>query len=419
MKQVLLIDAPLLFREYLKEKLSTEKVSVEIAQGRRDAFTKMISTLPSLIIIDISTSLRDIVDFLEKKRQDPNAAHIPIIVTGPIMSREQVALLQPYNVVKYFNKPINFDIFFESVGKLLKISISLDTSPCILETHINNNIIFVEIARGLNREKLSLLKYKLTEIIDANKLSIPKLVIMLTDLSLSFIDGSNLEILFDSLIADSRIQKRNIKVLSLDNYTRDFIEGHINYNGIEVVSNLSDVLNSLVENNSQTNVNELITSKILNQEKDTMEGTVQMRFYTESTSNTISNKETPNISNSYKIALLDDDLYTRNITKQSFATIRGNVDFFDSGAEFLATTKIKKYDLIIMDMFMPGLSGFDILTTLLANKYPAPIIIYSTVMNRDIILQAMNLGAKAFLIKPVRPDVLIQKANELIALKLR
>lgn len=418
MKQVLLIDAPLLFREYLKEKLSTEKVSVEIAQGRRDAFTKMISTLPSLIIIDISSSLRDIVDFLEKKRQDPNAAHIPIIVTGPIMSREQVALLQPYNVVKYFNKPINFDIFFESVGRLLKISISLDTSPCILETHINNNIIFVEIARGLNREKLSLLKYKLTEIIDANKLTIPKLVIMLTDLSLSFIDGSNLEILFDSVIADSRIQKRNIKVLSLDNYTRDFIEGHIRYNGIEVVSNLSDVLNSLVENNSQTNVNELITSKILTQEKDTMEGTVQMRFYAES-NNTTSVQETPDISNSYKIALLDDDFYTRNITKQSFAAIRGNVDFFDSGAEFLATTKIKKYDLIIMDMFMPGLSGFDILTNLLANKYPAPIIIYSTVMNKDIILQAMNLGAKAFLIKPVRPDILLQKANELIAFKPR
>ena len=70
-------------------------------------------------------------------------------------------------------------------------------------------LLFFQIARGLNREKLSLLKYKLTEIIDANKLTIPKLVIMLTDLSLSFIDGSNLEILFDSVIADSRIQKRN------------------------------------------------------------------------------------------------------------------------------------------------------------------------------------------------------------------
>ena len=41
MKQVLLIDAPQLFREFLKEKLTAEKVTVDVAQGDRDAFTLM------------------------------------------------------------------------------------------------------------------------------------------------------------------------------------------------------------------------------------------------------------------------------------------------------------------------------------------------------------------------------------------
>lgn len=180
MKQVLIIDAPPLFREFLKEKLSAEKVSVEMAQGRRDAFTKLVSLLPDLLIIDMAIPIREIIEFLTKKRSDPNASHIPIFMTGPIISREQVALLAQYNVVKYFNKPIKFDIFFESIGRILKTGFSIDITPCILEIHLNNNVVFIEIAQGLNREKLALLKYKITEIIDQNKLTIPKLVLMMT-----------------------------------------------------------------------------------------------------------------------------------------------------------------------------------------------------------------------------------------------
>ena len=63
MKQVLIIDASPMFREFLKEKLTAEKVSVEIAKGKRDAFTKLISTLPDLVIIDVEESMEDLIDF--------------------------------------------------------------------------------------------------------------------------------------------------------------------------------------------------------------------------------------------------------------------------------------------------------------------------------------------------------------------
>ena len=41
MNNVLLIDASPLFREFLKDKLSAEKVSVTVTQGKRDAFIKI------------------------------------------------------------------------------------------------------------------------------------------------------------------------------------------------------------------------------------------------------------------------------------------------------------------------------------------------------------------------------------------
>lgn len=418
MKRVLLVDAPILFRDFLKEKLSQEKITVEVADGRRDAFTKMISTLPSLIVLDISNSFKDIVAFLEKKRQDPNASLIPIIVTGPIISKEQVSYLQHHNVVKYFNKPINFDTFFESIGRLLKISITMDNTPCILETHLNDNIIIVEVAKGLNREKMGLLKYKLSEIIDENHINVPKIVIMLTDLDLTFVDGVNLEILFNSVVYDSRIQKRNVKVLSLSNFVKELIEGHEEFNGIEVSTNLTSVLNSLVDNNDQDDLNEIISDRILSKSTDATEGSVQTRFYSDSAS---SNSEPQKINDGskYHIALIDDDMYTRSFVLKIFSAVGGKVDFYESGSEFVAAINKNIYDLVILDLFMSGLSGYDILVNIHRKKYPAPVLIYSSVTSKDAIMQALNLGAKSFFVKHLSPDVFLQKSLELIKASIK
>ena len=84
MKQVLIIDAPPLFSGYLKDKLNAEKIKVGFAEIKKDAFPKMLSALPDLIIINIDETHKDFFDFLTKKRDDPNASKIPIIITGPI-----------------------------------------------------------------------------------------------------------------------------------------------------------------------------------------------------------------------------------------------------------------------------------------------------------------------------------------------
>ena len=207
MKQVLLIDTPPLFREFFKEKLTSEKIGVETLGKRGDAFAKTVSLLPDLIIIDVSETIDDLTDFFEKKRADPNAFSIPIILTGPDPSREVLAKLPTYQVIKYFNKPIKFDIFFEFIGQTLRTPLSIDTTPSIMELHLNKNIIFIEIAQALNRDKLSLLKYKIDEMIEVNKLTSPKIVLMISNLTLTFMDAVNVELLLYNVSSDSRIQR--------------------------------------------------------------------------------------------------------------------------------------------------------------------------------------------------------------------
>lgn len=411
MKQVLIIDAPPLFREFLKEKLSHEKVNVEIAHIKRDAFTKLVSSLPDLLIIDLSVSIREIIDFLAKKNEDPNASRIPVFMTGPIITQDQIALLSQFNVVKYFNKPIKFDVFFESIGKVLKTGFSIDTTPCILEIHLNNNIIFIEIAQGLNREKISLLKYRISEIIEQNDITTPKIILMMTDLSLSFVDGANLEFLLDNVIADTRIQKKNIKILSLDSFTKELVKGHSQYDGVEVVTNLSNVLPTLIDNTESSNIADLITEKVLTSTEDISPATVEMKFYSDSGVLDSSDKK---INDNPHIAIVDDDQVTRTILQNTFKQINAEISLFDSGSEFLMATNKHIFDLIILDIYMPGLSGFDILKTLHSKQYKTPIIIYSNATSKESVVQALSLGAKSYLVKPLKPEALLQKAIEVL-----
>lgn len=438
MKNVLIIDAPPMFREFLKNKLSEEKVNVVITQEKRDALIKITSVLPDLVIIDINEfdDPDAIMELFQKIKADPNASRIPTIATGPKMDKNIIETYAKLGIHKYFVKPIKFDIFFESIGKILHTAFSMDTTPCVLDIHRNGDIIFIEIAQGLNREKLSLLKYKLSEIIEINEIEVPKIILMMTNLELSFIDGLNLELLLDNILSDPKVHTKNVKVLSFSTFTQQLIDGHSQYDGIEVATDISQVLNYFVESTNTSRVSDLIADRILSISDSDVDGSVEMRFSsdtanstdegkTESTEETkIPQKQNvsaaePNSSaqneNAETIAVIDDDQITLKLCYAAFTQAGFKVDLFSSGIDFLANMSKKKYKAIILDILMPGISGFDTLKRLqgLANK---PLIaIYSQATRKDIILQALSLGAKSFIVKPQKPEILVGKIQELLA----
>ncbi|MDY4903231.1 MAG: response regulator [Treponema sp.] len=411
MKQVLLIDGSPLFYEFLKDKLKVEQVVVDTAKGNLDAYTKIISTLPDLIVIETPDCTDEVlIELLKKKTMDFNAKKIPVILTGPEIDRSLIANFVQYNVVKYFKKPIKFDVFFDSISKLLNANFLLDTTPCVLDIHINGSIIFVEIARGLNREKLFLLKYKLTELLSGDEIKNPKIVLMLTNLSLSFMDITNIELLFDNITAGNLIENQNIKVLSLEPLIKEIIEGHPAYYGIEVTENLNNVVNTLVESkNSFANVNDFVADKILDSSKDLTAGTVDIRF------NESSPKDFREEGIVMKVAIVDDDVTIRKLLQSAFNSISAESVLFEKGTSFLqAVVSGQKFDLVILDIFIPDLDGFSILASLQRQNFSSPIIVYSQAVQKEAILQALSLGAKSYIVKPQKPNIILQKAVEVL-----
>lgn len=408
MKNVLIIDAPPMLREFLTAKLSAEKVSVESADSQRDALARLLSVLPDLVILNVEKNLDDLYEFLDKKKDDVNAKKIPVIMTGAEIEKDEAADLVQYGVIKYFAQPVKFDVLFESIGRVLRMPFTVDDTPCVLDIHLNKDIIFIEIAKGLNHEKILMLKYKLSEIIEKNKLAMPKVILMLSSLNLSFVDGYNLELLFKNITSDNRILKKNIKVLSLDSIVKEFIEGHIEFHGIEVVESLFAVLNSLVEGNATENAQNVIADTLLTSAKDeTSSGSLEMRFSSDDDEND-KKADVP------KIAVVDSDPAVCQALFNVLQSISNQISVFTDGAKFAQSLSQNHYDVAIMELYLPTMNGFQILQTLLTKKINLDVIVYSRMTQKQYIMQALKLGAKSYILKPQKPEVVFQKTVEIL-----
>ncbi len=409
MKKILIVDNHPLYRDFLKQKLSVDQLEVTISQQNRDSFTKMITTLPNLIILDIESFSSEEMDFLERKLTDQNTLRIPIIVTGPVVERSNIAALAKYGVIKYFAKPIQFDLFFDAVSKILQVPLSIDLTPSVLDIHNNGNIVFIEFAQGLNREKLALLQYRLTDLIQHENLDSPKIILMLTNLELSFVDGYNLEFLIDNVLACPKVHAKNIKILSNNQYIRDLIEGHPPYAGIEVTSVLPKILNSLVDTSITSNVSDLITEKILipSNMAQTDTSTVETRFYSDLNSEIPANNDKNGTVLS--VAIIDSDTQSLVLTKTVFESVSATCYAYTNCTDFLNDYTPGKFNLIVLDVMCQDNLGFEILSKLYGMYDAPPIVVYSQCLDKNVVVKVLSSGASTYLVKPQKPNVLIQK----------
>lgn len=411
MKKVFIIDKHPLFREFLKQKLSDDQIEVVIAQDTRDLYIQYTNVFPNLIILDLDDDSTAEFDFLEKKASDFSAAETPVIITGPNRDKSEIAAMAKFGVIKYFAKPVQFDVFFESIGKVLHYPLSMDLTPSVLDIHRNGSLIFIELAQNLNRDKLSLLQFKLTEIIEAEQLEYPKIIIMLTAIDLSFVDGYNLEFLFDNILACPKVQEKNIKVLSLSKFLESFLEGHNAYSQIEMSSTLPTLLNNLVDTSASTSVSELIADTVLSTTEDFGQTSVSMDTRFSADNSTVSSEKDGSILN---LAIIDADENSRNQLKEVFSKIDAKCSLFDGSKPFLEAFSKENFNLIIMDIRLPDQTGLSLLSHI--NKQPKapPVIIYSQNLPKETLVKILGTGAKSFMIKPQKPEVILQKSLSLL-----
>ena len=105
--------------------------------------------------------------------------------------------------------------------------------------------------------------------------------------------------------------------------------------------------------------------------------------------------------------VIDDDASVRKAFGRLLRSANLDAETFSSAEEFLSSPKQKENACIIIDIRMPGLSGFDLQQRLSAEGIKIPVIVISASDDVETRERARELGAIAFFRKPIDDQALL------------
>lgn len=104
-----------------------------------------------------------------------------------------------------------------------------------------------------------------------------------------------------------------------------------------------------------------------------------------------------------KILIVDDEITVCKSIRQALLHPDYEIDMALSGEEALQKDEVKRYEVIIADLMMPGLSGLDLLKALKAKNTQAKVVMVTGYPTMKTTVQAMQIGAFDYLPKPFLP----------------
>ncbi|NNE00330.1 MAG: EAL domain-containing protein [Pirellulaceae bacterium] len=118
-----------------------------------------------------------------------------------------------------------------------------------------------------------------------------------------------------------------------------------------------------------------------------------------------STKSTANIADvaNQRVLIVDDDRAIRVVLKRALSPLNVDADQASSGTEALQMIARDKYDLVLLDISMPGMGGFETLEVIRssASQDDLPVIMVTAASDRETEIKALRCGANDHLTKPL------------------
>lgn len=121
---------------------------------------------------------------------------------------------------------------------------------------------------------------------------------------------------------------------------------------------------------------------------------------------------------SYKILIVDDVMYNITLLKALLKTEKYQITIANNGTQALEKVESERPDLILLDVMMPGLSGFDVSEKLKSSIQfnDIPIIFLTALNSHEDVVRGFQLGANDFITKPFNKDELKIRIKHQISL---
>lgn len=101
------------------------------------------------------------------------------------------------------------------------------------------------------------------------------------------------------------------------------------------------------------------------------------------------------------VLIIEDDKVTLKTLQAGVENLGHKVYLAESGEEAIGLLENKKFDLLISDVMMPGISGLSLVNVLrTVNLCSTPIVMISSLNNKPLLEAAFKAGANDFITKP-------------------
>ncbi|UDL95381.1 response regulator [Lichenihabitans sp. PAMC28606] len=121
-----------------------------------------------------------------------------------------------------------------------------------------------------------------------------------------------------------------------------------------------------------------------------------------------------------RILVVDDNVSNLDLLSRRLTRDGHSVELCDSGEGALAKLKSEPFDLVLLDLIMPGMNGIDVLRQLRSDSATRqlPVVMISAMDEVDGAVRCIEAGADDFLSKPLNPVLLQARINAALERKL-
>jgi len=120
------------------------------------------------------------------------------------------------------------------------------------------------------------------------------------------------------------------------------------------------------------------------------------------------------------ILLVEDDTFLLNMYAAKFTSEKFETFVADNGIKAISLAKEKLPDIILLDVLLPKMDGFEVLQSLKANSSTKniPVILLTNLSQKEKVQEGLKLGAVDFLIKAhFMPTEVVAKVNDVLTNK--
>ncbi|WP_424753326.1 response regulator transcription factor CtrA [Methylobacterium sp.] len=115
-----------------------------------------------------------------------------------------------------------------------------------------------------------------------------------------------------------------------------------------------------------------------------------------------------------RVLLIEDDASIAASIELMLKAERFNIYTTDLGEEGIDLGKLYDYDIILLDLTLPDISGYEVLRSLRASKIKTPILILSGMAGIEDKVKGLGFGADDYLTKPFHKDELVARIHAIV-----